>query len=149
MALNESIDNDLKQAMKAQNASVVDTLRMLRASMKNLQIEKQQELTDDEIQGLIRTNIKQLKDAREQFAAGNRMDLAEKNDAEIALLSAYLPAAMDPAELSAIVAEKVAAIGKDPKLFGKIMGDVMKATGGRADGSAVQAAVKAALDGGG
>lgn len=149
MALNESIDNDLKQAMKAQNASVVDTLRMLRASMKNLQIEKQQELTDDEIQGLIRTNIKQLKDAREQFAAGNRMDLAEKNDAEIALLGAYLPAAMDPAELSAIVAEKVAAIGKDPKLFGKIMGDVMKATGGRADGSAVQAAVKAALDGGG
>ncbi len=149
MALNASIDNDLKQAMKAQNASVVDTLRMLRASMKNLQIEKQQELTDDDIQGLIRTNIKQLKDAREQFAAGNRMDLAEKNDAEIALLSAYLPAAMDPAELEAIVAEKVAAIGTDPKLFGKIMGDVMKATGGRADGSAVQAAVKAALDGGG
>lgn len=149
MALSESIDNDLKQAMKAQNASVVDTLRMLRASMKNLHIEKQQELTDDDVQGLIRTSIKQLKDAREQFAAGNRMDLAEKNDAEIVLLNAYLPAAMDPAELQAIVNEKVAAIGKDPKLFGKIMGEVIKATGGRADGGAVQAAVKAALDGGG
>lgn len=147
MTLAETIDNDLKQAMKAHHASVVETLRMLRASVKNEQIAKQRPLRDEEILALIRTSIKQLKDARSAFESGNRADLVEKNDREIEILSAFLPAALSSEELDAIIQEKVAAIGRDPKLFGKVMGEVVKAVDGRADGATIQSAVKAALDG--
>lgn len=145
MSLIETIDNDLKSAMKAREASVVETLRMLRATMKNAQIDKQRPLTDEEVVALLRTSLKQLADARAQFAQGGRDDLVAKTDAEIAVLTRYLPPALPEAELDAIVAAKVAQIGADPKNFGKVMGAVMKEVAGRADGAAVQAAVKAAL----
>ncbi len=145
MGLIETVDNDLKLAMKAHEASVVETLRMLRATMKNVQIEKQRPVTDEEAAGLVRTTIKQLTDASAAFAAGGRADLVQKNAAEIALLRKYLPAAMPPEELARIVAAKVAEIGKDPKNFGKVMGAVVKDVAGRAEGGDIQQAVKAAL----
>lgn len=146
MGLIETIDGDLKLAMKSHDASAVETLRMLRATMKNAQIDKQRPLTDEDVLALIRTTLKQLKDAAEQYAAGGRQDLVAKADVEAALLRKYLPAALPEAELQAIVAAKIAEMGKDPKLFGKVMGAVMKEVAGRADGAAVQAAVKAALE---
>lgn len=145
MGLIETVDNDLKIAMKAHDASVVETLRMLRATMKNMQIEKQRPLTDEDVLAILRTTLKQLADAKVQFASGGRADLVEKSDAEIAILSKYLPPAMPAEELEKIVAAKVAEIGADPKAFGKVMGVVVKEAAGRADGAAIQAAVKKAL----
>ncbi len=145
MGLIETVDNDLKIAMKAHQTSEVETLRMLRATMKNMQIEKQRPLTDEDVLAILRTTLKQLADAKAQFATGGRADLVEKSDAEIAILSKYLPPAMPTEELEKIVAAKVAEIGADPKAFGKVMGAVVKEVAGRADGAAIQAAVKKAL----
>ncbi len=145
MGLIETVDNDLKLAMKAHDTSVVETLRMLRATMKNTQIEKQRPLTDEDVLGLLRTTLKQAADAKAQFVAGGRADLVEKTDAEMVILSRYLPPAMPAEELEKIVAAKVAEIGADPKAFGKVMGAVVKEVSGRADGAAIQAAVKKAL----
>lgn len=146
MSLAERVETDLKQAMKAHDASVVETLRMLRASLKNLQIEKQREIEDAEIEAVIRTTLKQLGDARTSFVSGGRSDLVQKTDQEATVLAAYLPPAMSQSELQALVDKTVAVVGKDPKLFGRIMGEVIKASGGRADGGQVQTLVKAALE---
>ncbi len=148
MTLTERIAADLSDAMKRKDASVVDTLRMLRAGMKNAEIEKRHPLSDDEVLAVIASQVKQLKDAMAQFEAGKRPDLVAKNAAELAVLEAYRPAQMSDAELAAAVEAAIARLAPEgPKDFGKVMGAVVAMTKGRAEGSKVSELVRRKLEG--
>lgn len=144
--LTEKITNDMKEAMKAQDAPRLSTLRMLKSALKNKQIDLMHELSDEEAMAVIKTQIKQLKDAAETFREAGRAETVEANEREIAVLGAYLPAQMGDEELAQIVKDAVAASGASTKAdAGKAMGAAMKAVAGRADGSRVKAIVESLL----
>jgi uncharacterized protein YqeY len=148
MALNERLTEDLKAAMKAGPAGKVrlETIRFLRAAMKNAEIDKKGPLTDDDILGIITKQVKQLKDAIVEFEKGGRQDLVEKAQAEIAVLSDYLPAQMTEDEVRELARQIIAEVGaQGPKDMGKVMGPLVARTKGRADGKMVQQVVKELL----
>ena len=147
MSMKEKILADLTAAMKAKDAARTSTLRMLKAAMVNRRIEKGNELDEDEVMKLLRTQVKQRRDSIEQYLKGARHDLAEKETAEIAVIEAYLPQAASPAEIEQAVAAAMAETGASSM---KEMGAVMKATmarlaGKNPDNRAVSEAVKAKL----
>lgn len=146
--LRQRLDNDLITAMKARDAFAVSVLRMLRAAMKNAEIEKRGELDEDTILALMKSEVKRLRDALEQFRSGGREDLVEKNEKEIAFLEKYLPAQLDDDALRAIVKDAIAGSGEvTPKDFGRVMSAAMKEAKGQADGGRVRALVKEMLSG--
>lgn len=134
MTLVERIDADLKEGMKAKAELKVSTLRMLRAAMKNLEIEKKAEkLEESDVISIIAKQIKQHKDSIEGFTQGNRTDLADKEKAELAILESYMPKMLSAEELKVIV---MAAIQKTEAKGRADMGKVMKAAKEEAKGSA-------------
>lgn len=156
MTLSEQIDHDLKEAMKARDAAKLGTLRMLKSAFKYTAIEKSgaDAVVDDETAlTVIRKQIKQREDAAAGFEQGGRPEMAEKEKAEIAVLSVYLPKALSPEELSAIVRDAIAEVGAalgTPGGVGKAqMGAVMKAAqakaAGRADGKSLSSEVQKQL----
>lgn len=149
MTVRERIDGDCLREVKAQNAPAVSTLRMLRAALKNAEIDKSDhKLTEEDVIEVIGREVKKLKDSLEPFRAGGREDLASKTEAEIALLSSYLPQQLTDEELEKIVRAKIAVLGQATmKDFGRIMGEVARETKGRAEGSKVSALVKTILSG--
>jgi uncharacterized protein YqeY len=145
MSLQLRIDEDLKDAMRAKDAARLSVLRLLKAALKNAAIEKvgaDGELTDADAIAVIRKQVKQRQDSIESFEKGGRADLAEKEKAEIVVLSNYLPRAMSAEELQKIVAESIAEVGATSRAQ---MGVVMKAlqpkVAGRADGKTLSAEV--------
>lgn len=156
MTLSERIDHDLKEAMKARDAARLGTLRMLKSAFKYAAIEKSgaDAVVDDETAlSVIRKQIKQREDAAAGFEQGGRAEQAEKERAEIAVLSVYLPKALSAEELSALVRDAIAEVGASlgtPGGVGKAqMGAVMKAAqtkaAGRADGRSLSAEVQKQL----
>jgi uncharacterized protein YqeY len=145
MSILERIDADLKEAMKAKNEPVLSTLRMVRSALKNKQIEVQHEPTEDEAVAVIRTMVKQYRDALADFSSAGRQDLVEKQTQEISVLERYLPAAMPEAELTTICERIIKEQNATMKDMGKIMGLVMKEVNGRADGNTVRAIVQKLL----
>lgn len=144
--LTDQITNDMKEAMKAQDAPTLSTLRMLKSALKNKQIDLMHELSDEEAMAVIKMQIKQLKDAAETFRQAGRAETVEANEREIAVLEKYLPAQMDDASLAQTVKDALAAAGATSKAdTGKAMGAAMKAVAGRADGSRVKAVVESLL----
>jgi uncharacterized protein len=138
MTLHERLDSDLKEAMRAKDATRLGVLRMLKSALKYTAIEKsgaQAELSDAEAAQVIRKQAKQRQDSIESFEKGGRAELAAKEKKELSILNAYLPQAMSGDELSKVVRETIAEIGATSKAQ---MGAVMKAlqakVGGRADG---------------
>ncbi|HWX16031.1 MAG TPA: GatB/YqeY domain-containing protein [Chthoniobacterales bacterium] len=138
MTLQERLDSDLKEAMRAKDATTLGVLRMLKSALKYTAIEKsgaQAELSDAEAAQVIRKQAKQRQDSIESFEKGGRAELAAKEKKELSILNAYLPQAMSADELSKVVRETIAEIGATSKAQ---MGAVMKAlqakVGGRADG---------------
>lgn len=146
MPIVTQVTEDMKAAMKAQDAARLSTVRMLKTALKNKEIDLMRPLTDDEALAVIRTQIKQLKDSITEFAAAGRADLADPVTAEVAVLEAYLPAQMGDEELAAKVKQALAEAGFTGKAdMGRAMGVAMKAVAGLADGARVKAAVEAAL----
>lgn len=143
MNLIESIDHDMKEAMRAKEEIRLSTLRMLRTALKNKQIDVQHELSDEEVQAVIKTMMKQYQDALRDFLAAGRTDLADRQQAELTILQTYLPPALSSEELEAIVQNAVQSSGVTDK--GKAMGIAMKAVAGRADGTDVRAVVERLL----
>src|SRR6188768_3509984 len=138
MTIQQRIDSDLKDAMRAKDAAKLGVLRMLKSAMKYAAIEKggaEGELDDAESTQVIRKQVKQRQDSIESFEKGGRAELAEKEKSELAILNQYLPAAMNPDELARLVREAITEVGATSKAQ---MGAVMKALGpkvaGRADG---------------
>lgn len=149
MALKQQIISDLTASMKAQDAARTSTLRMVKASVMNREIEKGSELDDDEMSKLLRSMVKQRRDSIEQYEKGGRPELAEKEQAEIAVIEAYLPQAASQEEIEAAVAAAISETGASSM---KDMGRVMKAAqaqlaGKNADGRTVSELVKAKLAG--
>lgn len=142
MGLYQVLGDDLKQAMKAGEAFRRDTLRLLQSAVKNVAIEKRKlpaELSDSEVEEVIKRLVKQRKDSIEQYLAGGREDLAQQEKEELTLLAAYLPEAMPEAELRTLVEgvlKETGLLTKDK--MGQAMGAVMKQVAGRAGGDDVR-----------
>jgi uncharacterized protein YqeY len=151
MGLSEQIQKDLTAAMKAREEQRLSTLRLVKAALKNREIEKMAPLDEKEAQQVLTTLIKQRKEAIEQFLKGGRKELADKEAAEIIVIETYLPKAAGEAEIAAGVKAAIAEMGS-PSL--RDMGAVMKnsmarfaAAGMRVDGKVVSEVVKRELAG--
>jgi uncharacterized protein YqeY len=147
MSLKQRIISDLTAAMKAKEAARLSTLRMVKAAMMNREIEQGRELTDEEMQKLLQSLVKQRRDSVEQYEKGGRAELAAKEQAEIGVIEEYLPQAATRAEIEQAVAAAIAETGASSM---KEMGAVMKAVQARlagrsADGRTVSEVVKAKL----
>ena len=149
MTLQERVDSDLKEAMRAKDATKLGVLRMLKSALKYAAIAKsdaETDLSDAEAVQVIRKQAKQRQDSIESFEKGGRAELAEKEKGELAILNSYLPQQMNADELAKVVREVIADIGATSKTQ---MGAVMKAlqakAGGRADGKALSAEVQKQL----
>lgn len=143
MNILERINQDFTDSVKAREVSVVSVLRMLRASLKNAEIEKKGDLTEEDIQSVIKKEVKQLKDSLESFKEGGREDLIEKAEKELQVLERYLPEQMSDEDLKFLVKEKISEMGDVSSAdFGRVMSEVMKAAQGKADGSRVSKVVK-------
>lgn len=141
--LFEQIQSDLTTALKEKDELRVSTLRLLLSEIHNRQIEKQAELADEDVAGVLRKEAKKRQEAVAAYQKGGRQELADKESKELIILSKYLPQQMTPEELEKIVKEIIGGIGAvGDKDFGKIMGVVMAKVGGRADGTAVAEVVK-------
>lgn len=150
MSLKETITEDMKSAMRAKDASRLSTIRMLTAAMKQKEVDERVELTDADVFAIVDKLIKQRRDSIAQFEQAGRTDLADKEKAEVEVLSAYLPrqlsAAEIEAEVNAVIAEVAAAGGPaGPQAMGKVMGALKPRLAGKADMTQVSALVKAAL----
>lgn len=149
MTLFAQIGEDLKTAMKAGDVFRRDTLRLLQSAVKNVAIEKRQapaDMTDADVEDVIKRLVKQRKDSIAQYQAGNREDLAAKEKEELDLLATYLPEAMPEAELQALVKSALDEAGITTKdKMGQAMGAVMKKVAGRASGDDVRRVVELLL----
>ena len=146
MSLKEQITEDMKTAMRAKEAGRLQTIRLLIAEIKRKEVDDRIELDDTQTLAIIEKMIKQRKDSISQFEAGNRQDLADIEKAELAILSAYMPAGLSDEEIAAEVTAAVAASGATgPQDMGKVMAIVKPKLAGRADMTVVSALVKKAL----
>ncbi|MDD5504370.1 MAG: GatB/YqeY domain-containing protein [Candidatus Omnitrophica bacterium] len=144
--LKDRIDSDLKNALKNRDAATVSTLRFLKSAMQNLSIEKRKELDDEDVISVIKRQIKQRRDSIEGFRQGNRMDLVEKEQLEINILSVYLPKSLSMEELLLIVKESMAEVkAASVKDMGNVIKCVLSKTKGAADASMVSSITKAEL----
>ena len=153
MSLKEQITDDMKAAMRAKDSERLGTIRLLTAAMKQKEVDDRVELDDTMVVAIVDKLIKQRKDSIEAFTKADRMDLADKESAEVVVLQAYLPARMSADEVAAAVKAIVAELGEElgkkvgPGDMGKVMGAVKKQLAGKAEMGQVSAAVKAALAG--
>ena len=145
--LTEKIAADLKDAMRAKDATRLGALRMLKSAIEYYKIEKKSEqVTDADIITVIKKQIKQRQDSIDGFEKGNRPDLVEKEKAELAILKAFLPEELSPAQLEEIVVATIAELGATTKAdMGKVMKAVAAKTAGRADNRLVSQLVAARL----
>ncbi|PIT86865.1 MAG: glutamyl-tRNA amidotransferase [Candidatus Magasanikbacteria bacterium CG10_big_fil_rev_8_21_14_0_10_43_6] len=144
MSLRQEIFSARDNAMKTKDTAALSTLRILSSDIKNAEIVKQSELNDTEVLAVIAKQVKQLKDAAKEFAAGGRDDLVTQNNEEIALLSAYLPAELSDAAIQEHIDATLAELGDDADM-GKAMAAVMKRVAGQADGARVRALLQQSL----
>jgi uncharacterized protein YqeY len=148
MALKERLDADLKTAMREKDAVKLSVVRLLKSAIKYREIELAKALEDPEIQGVIASEIKRRRDSVEQYRAGNRSDLADREEAEIRVLQGWLPAQLTADELRAKVDEVVRRLGAaGPKDLGAVMKALLPEVQGRAEGKTVSELVKARLSG--
>lgn len=151
MSLKDRITEDMKAAMRAKDSLRLGTIRLLLAACKQKEVDERIELDDAAVTGIIDKLVKQRKDSIAAFAAAQRQDLADKESAEMAILVAYLPQRMEPAqvraEIDAIVAELATELGRKPGPgdMGRVMGLAKSRLAGKAEMSQVSAAVKASL----
>ncbi len=152
MGLRARLDADLKEALKAGEKIRASAIRMLLTAVKTREVaedrrgDRRAPLSDPEVLQVIASACKQRRDSIEQFRAGGRQDLVEKETAELAILEAYLPRALTPEELRAAVAEAIRATGaSSPRDMGKVMSHLMPEVAGRADGRLVSEMVREAL----
>jgi uncharacterized protein YqeY len=148
MSLKERIISDMTAAMKAKEAARLSTLRMVKASVMNREIEKGTELTDEELTKALQSLVKQRRDSIEQYEKAGRQELVDKERAEIEVIEAYLPQAASREEIEQAVTEAIAETGASSM---RDMGAVMKAAQARlagksADGRTVSEIVKAKLN---
>ena len=143
MSLKQKLQEDLKSSMKNKDTVKKSVITLIRASIKQYEVDNRVELGDDEIVDLIAKQLKQTRDSREEFAKAGREDLVSKAEAEIEVLKEYLPQQLSEEELNKIVISNISEVGatsmKDMK---KIMTSIMPKVKGRADGKLINELVK-------
>ena len=138
MPLKEKLMEDLKEAMKSKNKVKKDTVTLVRAAIKQIEVDNRVELSDAEITDIIAKQIKQKKDVLTDFEKGNRQDLIDLTNEEIKILLEYLPPQLSDEELTSIVKEAIEATGAQTKKdLGKLMAFIMPKVKGKADGKHV------------
>ncbi len=148
MNLKARITEDMKAAMKAGEKDRLSCIRMLQAGIQQREVDERITLDDAQVFAVIDKMIKQRRESVAQFEAGQRADLVEKESAEIALLSGYLPAQLDAVELDRLIREAIATTGAaSMKEMGKVMGWLKPKVQGRTDIGALSARIKSALGG--
>ncbi|PID52175.1 MAG: GatB/YqeY [Candidatus Moraniibacteriota bacterium] len=149
MLLRKQIVEDLKVAMKSGDVAARDTLRSLDSMIKNEEIaqnKREEGLGDVETVSLVKRAIKQRKDSAQQYRDGDREELAQKEEEEIAVIEKYLPEQMSEKEVRSIVEKVIAEVGAEKKSdIGQVMGKVMSEVGESADGNTVRAIVEELL----
>lgn len=151
MSLKEKLTADMKEAMKAreEGRQRLGVIRLVRGAIRQQEIDGQRELNDEAVLSVISKEVKQRRDAIEEFQKGGRDDLVRQNEAEIAILMEYLPQQMTEDEVRSAVQEAIAATGAStPKDMGKVMKELMLKVKGRADGKLVNQIVRERLDAG-
>lgn len=148
MSIKDQLTEDMKQAMKdRENGKLrLSVIRMVRANIKNVEINDKKELTDDEVLAVLMKEVKMRQDSLEEFQKAGRSELVAQAEEEIKILKKYLPESLSDEELKGIVAEVVAEVGAATmKDMGKVMPAVMAKTKGRADGKRINAMVRELL----
>ena len=147
MEIQDRLSEDLKTAMKAKEKVKVTTIRMVRAQLKDFQIAKRDELTEeDEISVLINA-AKKRKEALELYEKSDRQDLIEQEKQELEIISAYLPAQLSKEKVEKVVLKIIEEVGaSSPQDLGKVMGAAMKELKGKTDGKMVQKIVREKLN---
>ncbi|QTH46150.1 GatB/YqeY domain-containing protein [Cohnella sp. LGH] len=146
MNLAERLNDDMKQAMKSGDKFRLQTIRMIRASIKNQEIELRRPLDDNETLNILSRELKQRRDSQLDFEKGGREDLVSNVRAEIEIISEYLPRQLTEEEIKAIVVQTMQETGASSKAdLGKLMGALMPKVKGVADGKVVNAIVQQSL----
>ncbi len=146
MNLQEMLMEDLKGSMRRRDELRVSVLRLLRAAIKNAEVEKLRPLDDSEVLRVIEKEAKQRRESIAEFARGNRPDLVAKEEAELAILMGFLPQQMSRDEVETVASRVVAEVGaKGPGDIGKVMQRLMAEVRGKADGKMVSQVVQELL----
>ena len=146
MSLKLQITEDMKTAMRAKDTARLGAIRLLLAAMKQREVDERIELTDADVVAIIEKMNKQRRDSISQYEAAGRQDLADVEKFEMTVLATYMPQQMSEAEVTAAVAEAIAATGAaGPQDMGKVMGAIKPKLAGRADMGKVSALIKAQL----
>jgi uncharacterized protein YqeY len=146
MSLEERLVEEMKQAMKSNDKLRLSTIRMIRSSLKNKEIELRKKLEDEDIVKVIQVMVRKGEESVEQFQAGGRMDLVEKETKEIEILKSFLPQPLSQEEILKIVDETIQETqASSLKDIGKVMKSVMPKIGGKADGKLINQLVKERL----
>jgi uncharacterized protein len=147
MNLSERLTDDMKQAMKNQDKFKLSVIRMMRASVKNLEIDLKRPLDDSEVLDILSREIKQRKDSLQEFKKASRDDLVAGLEVEIEIISQYLPEQLTEEEIQEIVTQTIHELGASSKAdMGKVMSALLPKTKGRADGKLVNQLVQQHLN---
>jgi uncharacterized protein YqeY len=148
VSLQERVQTDIAAAMRAGDSLRRDVLRMVASAAYNVEKREGRPLTDDEYLAVLSREVKSRRESVEAFRAGGREDLAVREEAEIAVITEYLPAALSEDEIRALIDEAIATTGAtSPRDMGKVMGWLVPRTRGRADGKRVSELVVQSLAG--
>ena len=145
MSLQERLLSDMKEAMRAKEAGKLrlTVIRMVRASIKNAEINKKRDLNDEELLEILTREVKQRRDALSEYEKANRQDMVDNLKEEIKILQEYLPEQLTEAEIIQLVQEVIEQVGANsPRDMGKVMGTLMPKVKGKADGKLVNKIVK-------
>ena len=138
MSLEEKIAEDLKKAMKEKDAVRLSCMRMLKTALKNLQVDKQRQLKDEEVQGVIFSLIKKGKESANEFRNAGREDIALKEETEVAIFYGYMPQQLTPEEIEKTLREIILELpAEKPSDLGKVMKTAMPRMAGKAQGKEV------------
>lgn len=148
MTLKDRLNEAMKEAMRAKAPLRLSTIRLVRSAIKNREIEARCELDDPEVIGVLSTLVKQRRESAQVYRENDRIELAEKEEEELAIIQEFLPAQLGEEEIRGIIEEAVASVGAaSMKEMGQVMKIVAARTTGRADGRLVSELVKARLAG--
>ena len=146
MTLKQQVEEQIKESLKKGDKLRLSTLRFLLSAIKNEEIAKQREATDEDVVAVVQRQVKQRLESIEAFQKGGRKDLEQKERDEMAILNTFVPQQLSEQELRKIVEEVVVSLPEsDRKNFGKVMGQTMARVKGRADGNSVSKVVKELL----
>ena len=148
MSLNDTLQQDMKAAMRAADKRRLGVIRLINAAIKQREVDERIDLDDSQVIVVLDKMAKQRRESIEQYEKAGRNDLAEQEHFELEVLKTYLPEQLDDAEIDAMIAEAIAATGaQSVKDMGKVMGQLKARLAGRADMGAVSGRIKARLSG--